>query len=61
MSNALRAQGTYLQRGAATTATPQTITTITASGSIATVTTSAPHGLISGANVTISGATPAAD
>lgn len=60
MSNALRAQGTYMQRGAATTATPQTISTITSSGNTATVTTSAAHGLASGANVTVTGATPSA-
>ena len=60
MSNALRAQGTYLQRGTASTATPQTITSITASGTTATVTTGTAHGLTTGANVTITGATPAA-
>lgn len=60
MSNALRSQGTYLQRGAATTATPQTISSITASGTTATVTTSVAHGLTTGASVTISGATPSA-
>jgi hypothetical protein len=60
MTNALRAQGTYLQRGAASTVTPQTISTITSVGSLATVTTSVAHGLTTGANVTITGATPAA-
>ena len=60
MSNALRAQNTYIQRGTASTATPQTITSITASGTTATVTTSVAHGLASGSSVTVSGATPAA-
>ena len=41
----------------ATTTTAQTITSITHVGSVATLTTSAPHGLITNNRVTISGAT----
>lgn len=41
----------------ATTTTAQTISTITHVGAVATLTTSAPHGLITGNRVTISGAT----
>jgi len=41
----------------ATTTTAQTISSITKSGTTATLTTSAPHGLITGNRVTISGAT----
>ena len=59
-SQAIRSQGTQIQRGALTVATPQTISGITASGSVATATTSTAHGLQSGAIVTISGATPSA-
>lgn len=60
MSNALRAQGTYIQRGSASTVSAQTISSITASGTTATLTTGLAHGLTSGAVVTVSGATPAA-
>jgi hypothetical protein len=41
----------------ATTTTAQTISTITHVGAVATLTTAAPHGLITGNKVTISGAT----
>ena len=41
----------------ATTTTAQTISTITHVGAVATLTTAAPHGLITGNRVTISGAT----
>ena len=41
----------------ATTTTAQTISTITRVGTLATLTTAAPHGLITGNRVTISGAT----
>ncbi len=41
----------------ATTSTAQTISSITKSGTTATLTTAAPHGLITGNRVTISGAT----
>ena len=44
----------------ATTSTAQTISSITHVGAIATLTTAAPHGLIDGNKVVISGATPAA-
>jgi hypothetical protein len=44
----------------ATTTTAQTISTITFVGNVATLTTAAPHGLITGNRVTISGASPAA-
>ena len=44
----------------ATTSTAQTISTITHVGNVATLTTSAPHGLVSNNYVTISGATEAA-
>ena len=43
----------------ATTQTAQTISTITHVGTTATLTTAAPHGLITGNRVTISGTTPA--
>lgn len=43
----------------ATTQTAQTISTITHVGTTATVTTAAPHNLITGNRITISGATPA--
>jgi hypothetical protein len=42
----------------ATTSTAQTISSITHVGNVATLTTSAPHGLITGNQVVISGATP---
>jgi hypothetical protein len=60
MATAIRAQGSYLQRGAVAAATPQTISSITASGSLATLTTASAHGLATGSIVTITGATPAA-
>ena len=60
MSQAIRSQGSYLQRGAATVVTPQTISTITAVSSLATVTTAAAHTLAIGSVVTLSGAVPAA-
>jgi hypothetical protein len=44
----------------ATTSTAQTISTITFVGTTATLTTASPHGLISGNQVTIAGASPAA-
>ena len=44
----------------ATTATAQTISTITHVGTTATLTTASPHGLISGNQVTITGASPGA-
>mgnify|MGYP000458628481 CR=1 FL=1 len=44
----------------ATTTTAQTISSITHVGTLATLTTAAPHGLIDGNRVTISGATPSA-
>ena len=44
----------------ATTTTAQTISTITHVGNVATLTTTAPHGLITGNRVTISGATASA-
>lgn len=44
----------------ATTTTAQTISSITHVGTTATLTTAAPHGLITGNRVTISGATPSA-
>ena len=44
----------------ATTSTAQTISTITHVGNVATLTTSAPHGLVSNNYVTISGATESA-
>ena len=42
----------------ATTSTAQTISSITRSGTTATLTTASPHGLITGNYVTVSGATP---
>lgn len=59
-SQAIRSQGTQIQRGATSVVPPQTISGITASGSVATATTSTAHGLQSGAIVTLSGATPSA-
>jgi hypothetical protein len=44
----------------ATTSTAQTISTITFSGTTATLTTAAPHNLVSGNQITVTGATPAA-
>jgi hypothetical protein len=44
----------------ATTQTAQTISSITHVGAVATLTTAAPHGLVDGNKVVISGATPAA-
>ena len=44
----------------ATTETPQTISSITHVGAVATLTTAAPHGLVDGNQVTISGASPSA-
>lgn len=40
------------------TGTPQTISSITRVGTLATLTTAAPHGLVTGTQVTISGTTP---
>ena len=60
MSQAIRSQGSYLQRGAVTAVTPQTITGITASATTATVTTSSAHSLVVGSIVTINGAAPSA-
>jgi hypothetical protein len=42
----------------ATTATAQTISSITYTGTLATVTTASPHGLVTNNRITISGATP---
>lgn len=42
----------------ATTSTAQTISSITRSGTTATLTTASPHGLVTGNYVTVSGATP---
>lgn len=44
----------------ATTSTAQTISTITFVGTTATLTTAAPHNLVSGNQITVTGATPAA-
>jgi hypothetical protein len=44
----------------ATTTTAQTISTLTHVGAVATLTTAAPHGLITGNRITVSGASPAA-
>jgi hypothetical protein len=44
----------------ATTSTAQTISTLTSSGTTCTLTTSAAHGLVTGNQVTITGASPAA-
>ena len=60
MTNALRAQGTYIQRGNAATQAAITLNTITTSGNVATATTAAAHGLATGSNVTFSGVTPSA-
>jgi len=59
-SQALRSQLTNIQRGVTAAVTPQTISSITAIGSVATLTTAIDHGLVTGAIVTISGATPSA-
>jgi hypothetical protein len=59
-SKAIRSQGTYLQRGTSSAVTPQTIASITATGTTATLTTSSAHGLNTGDTITVSGATPAA-
>lgn len=59
-SQAIRSQGTYIQRGALAIVTPQTISSITATGSLATVTTAIAHGLLTGALVTHAGASPSA-
>ena len=59
-SQALRSQGTFMQRGATAVVTPQTISSITASGLVATITTAVAHGLATGALVTISNAVPSA-
>ena len=59
-SQALRSQFSYIQRGATASVPPQTIVSITATGSVATLTTSVAHGLSSGALVTVAGATPSA-
>lgn len=50
----------YIYSTVPLTASPQTLSTITNSGSIATATTAAPHGLTTGNIAVISGATPAA-
>lgn len=42
------------------TAAAQTISSLTAVGTLATMTTGAPHGLVNGDQITVSGATPAA-
>ena len=60
MTNAIRAQGTYIQRGAGSAVTPQTISTITSVGLLATVTTAIAHGLTAGAIVTLSNQIPGA-
>ena len=60
MSQALRSQLTQIQRGTTATVAPQTLSSITASGLLATATTALAHGLLTGAIVTVSGAVPSA-
>lgn len=60
MSQAIRAQGTQIQRGATSVVAPQTISSISAVGSLATVTTAIAHGLATGAIVTLAGSIPSA-
>lgn len=60
MSNAIRSQGTKIQRGAVSAVTPKAISIITAAGSVATLTTATAHGLTNGDMLTITGAIPAA-
>lgn len=59
-SQAIRSQGTTIQRGATSAVTPQTISSITASGSVATITMASAHGLNTGDTIVVTGATPAA-
>lgn len=59
MTNAIRSQGTKIQRGVGSVATPKTISTITAVAALATVTTSTAHALNSGDLVTLAGVVPA--
>lgn len=60
MSNAIRSNGTKIQRGVASVITPQTISSIAVVGSLATLTSAVAHGLNTGDIITITGATPAA-
>lgn len=59
-SQALRSQGTKIQRGALSVTVPQAITSITATGSLATITTASAHALNTGDIITIAGAIPSA-
>lgn len=59
-SQAIRSQGSQIQRGAATVVAPQAISSITVAALVATLTTAIAHGLATGALVTVTGATPAA-
>lgn len=59
-SQAIRAQGSYLQRGAMAAVLSKVISTMTAVGATVTVTTATAHGLVAGSIVTHSGATPSA-
>lgn len=60
MSNAIRSQGTKIQRGSIGAATSKTISSIAAAGNVATLTTSSAHGFNTGDSITITGAVPAA-
>lgn len=60
MSNAIRSQGTKIQRGAVSAVTPKVISSITAVAALATLTTATAHGLVTGDSLTITGAVPAA-
>ena len=59
-SQALRSQLTKISRGVSAVVTPQTISSITAVGALATMTTALAHTLNTGDSITVSGATPAA-
>jgi len=50
----------YIYSTVASSGTPQTISSITRSGTVATMTTAAPHGLVTGNLITVSGASAAA-
>ncbi len=56
-TNSIR-NNTMTGAAAGGTVTPQTISSIVASGTTATVTTAAPHGVASGSIITVSGASP---
>jgi hypothetical protein len=60
MSQAIRAQGSYLQRGAIAAAVAKVISSMTAVGTNVTVTTATAHGLAVGSIVIHAGATPSA-